>query len=286
MFVGNLSFQTKEAELAKEFEAAGKVISANIITRGPRSLGYGFVEMENLPDAENAVKLLSKKEINGRPINVEIAKPRDETAQPEEKDAQASRGGFRGRGRGTRGERGVARGTFRGGFRGTRGGATTGFVPRGTTARGGFRGSRGRGGAEGGRGGANANANTARPVEDRTPSKTTLFVANLPFSLDDAGFSKVLKDHNLTFKAAHVVIKKNGRSKGFGFIEFENEVDQQKALNALNDKEVEGRALVVKVALTESPRQEGGKQEEVQAPAQAPAPATNTATPAPKQEKK
>jgi RNA recognition motif-containing protein len=276
VFVGNLSFQTKEAELAKEFEAAGKVISANIITRGPRSLGYGFVEMENLPDAENAVKLLSKKEINGRPINVEIAKPRDETAQPEEKDADASRGGFRGRGRGR------GRGTFRGGFRG-RGGPTTGFAPRGTTTRGGFRGGRGRGGAEGGRGGANANANAnannAKPAEDRTPSKTTLFVANLPFSLDDAGFSKVLKDHNLTFKAAHVVIKKNGRSKGFGFIEFENEIDQQKALNALNDKEVEGRALVVKVALTESPRQEGGKQEEQ-------APATNNATPAPKQEKK
>jgi RNA recognition motif-containing protein len=57
----------------------------------------------------------------------------------------------------------------------------------------------------------------------------------------------------LTFKGAHVVIKKNGRSKGFGFIEFENEGDQQKALNALNNKEVDGRALVVKVALTESP---------------------------------
>jgi RNA recognition motif-containing protein len=95
----------------------------------------------------------------------------------------------------------------------------------------------------------------------------------------------------LTFKAAHVVIKKNGRSKGFGFIEFENEVDQQKALNALNDKEVEGRALVVKVALTESPRQEGGKQE-VSAPATTPAPTSTpatapaTTTPAPKQEKK
>lgn len=294
VFVGNLSFQTKEAELAKEFEAAGKVISANIITRGPRSLGYGFVEMENLPDAENAVKLLSKKEINGRPINVEIAKPRDETAAPsEQKDAQsesAPRGGFRGRGRGGRG-----RGTFRGGFRGGRGGAPaqSGFseAPRGTS-RGGFRGGRGRGGAEGGRGGANANSNSnAKPVEDRTPSKTTLFVANLPFGLDDAGFSKVLKDHSLTFKAAHVVIKKNGRSKGFGFIEFENEVDQQKALNALNDKEVEGRALVVKVALTESPRQEGGKQE-VSAPATTPAPTSTpatapaTTTPAPKQEKK
>jgi len=81
VFVGNLSFQTKEAELAQEFGTAGKVISANIITRGPRSLGYGFVEMESEADADNAVKLLNKKEIGGRPINVEVAKPREEGAK-------------------------------------------------------------------------------------------------------------------------------------------------------------------------------------------------------------
>jgi len=81
VFVGNLSFATKENELAKEFEAAGKVISANIITRGPRSLGYGFVELDSESDAENAVRLLNKKEIDGRPINVEVAKPREEGAE-------------------------------------------------------------------------------------------------------------------------------------------------------------------------------------------------------------
>jgi RNA recognition motif-containing protein len=84
-----------------------------------------------------------------------------------------------------------------------------------------------------------------------------------------------LKDNTLTFKAAHVVQKRNGRSKGFGFIEFENEGDQQKSLNALNNKEVEGRALVVKVALTEQPheRKTDGKAEENKA---APATTNNT----------
>jgi len=77
VFVGNLDFTTKEAELVKEFGAAGKVISANIITRGPRSLGYGFVEMESEEDANKAVQMLNKKEIDGRPVNVEVAKPRD-----------------------------------------------------------------------------------------------------------------------------------------------------------------------------------------------------------------
>jgi len=72
--------------------------------------------------------------------------------------------------------------------------------------------------------------------------------------LEDDGFGKVLKDSSLTFKTAHVVKKKSGRSKGFGFIEFDSEGDQQKALNALNNKQIEGRELVVKVALTENRR--------------------------------
>jgi len=78
---------------------------------------------------------------------------------------------------------------------------------------------------------------------------TTLFVANLPFSMDDEGFAKVFKDNTLAFKSAHVVKKKTGRSKGFGFAEFDNEKDQQAALAALNNKPVDGRELVVKVAL-------------------------------------
>jgi len=52
------------------------------------------------------------------------------------------------------------------------------------------------------------------------------------------------------------VKKRSGRSKGFGFVEFDNEGDQQKALTALNNKQIEGRELVVKVALTEN-RTEG-----------------------------
>jgi len=270
VFVGNLSFATKENELTKEFEAAGKVISVNIITRGPRSLGYGFVEMDNEADAENAVKLLNKKEIDGRPINVEVAKPREEGAEGEQTGANATRGGRGGRGgrgRGGRGgERGGERGTEggRGGFRrgGERGGEgnfrfkrrtdegeeTTGENAEQKT-RGGFRGGRGRGGERGGRGGARREE---RSQEDRTPSTTTLFVANLPFALEDDGFGKVLKDGSLTFKSAHVVKKKSGRSKGFGFVEFDNEGDQQKALAALNNKQIDGRELVVKVALTEN----------------------------------
>jgi RNA recognition motif-containing protein len=48
-------------------------------------------------------------------------------------------------------------------------------------------------------------------------------------------------------------MKRNGRSKGFGFVEFNNEDDQKAALAKLDNHEVEGRNLIVKVALTENP---------------------------------
>jgi RNA recognition motif-containing protein len=50
------------------------VLSANIITRGQRSRGYGFVEMATLQDAQKAVDALNHKEIHSRQINVEIGR--------------------------------------------------------------------------------------------------------------------------------------------------------------------------------------------------------------------
>jgi len=293
VFVGNLSFTTKENELAKEFEVAGKVISANIITRGPRSLGYGFVEMDSEADANNAVKLLDKKEVDGRPINGGVAKPREEGADANNAQSgsqQSTRGGSQRPRGGQRGGRGGSRGGSSGqqgqgqqgqgqqgqgqqgqgnqrqsGGQGqqqsqgqsNQGGNGGGFRRRrqddeeGEDQGQGQRGGRGARGARGGRGGRGPRPARTEGEENRTPSTTTLFVANLPFSLEDDAFGKVLKDSSLAYKTAHVVKKKTGRSKGFGFIEFDNEGDQQKALAALNNKDLEGRALVVKVALTE-----------------------------------
>jgi len=252
VFVGNLDFQTKEAALVQHFGAAGKVISANIITRGPRSLGYGFVEMDSEEDAAKAVQMLNKKEIDGRPVNVEVAKPRDETKKDnanttDNTNTGATRGSPRGRGRGgrSRGRGGRGRGFGRGG---------AAFRPRGS-------------GEKPQQTASNTTTNNKpqkeKQEENRTPSKTMLFVANLPFKLDDDTFSKLFKDANLTFKAAHVVKnQRSGRSKGFGFVEFDNEADQQKALNAINKKVVDERELVVKVALTENkaPEQTANKQ--------------------------
>lgn len=275
VFVGNLDFRTREAELAKAFAVAGKVISANIITRGPRSLGYGFVEFDNEEDANNAVKTLNKSEVDGRPINVEVAKAREELQQqqqqqtdnkaqsddqsaPADNSARGGRGGRGGRGRG-RGGRGA---------RGTRGGARGGGVYRKTSSAG----KQEQQPAENKpQQQAQKQEKKEKEPDNRTPSKTLLFVANLPFKLDDNTFGQIFKDAGVTYKNAYVVKnQRSGRSKGFGFAEFENEADQQKALNAVNGKTVEERALVVKVALTEAP-QPAKKPEENKAASPAPA---------------
>jgi len=270
VFVGNLAFKTTEAELAKEFAVAGTVISANIITRGPRSLGYGFVEFDSEEEANKAVTLLDKKEIDGRPVNVEVAKPRaeGEAENKQQDDNGAARGGFRRRGFRGRGRGGFRGGRGRGGFRGGRqapGGGSE-EVEDTNRPRGGFR--RGRGGnrGRGGRGGIPApRVPREQQPDTRVESKTTLFVANLPFALDDDGFGKVFGEAGLKFKAAHVVKKRNGRSKGFGFAEFDSEDDQKKALAALDKKAISERPLIVKIALTEdAAKTSEGQQQQAQ----------------------
>jgi len=64
----------------------------------------------------------------------------------------------------------------------------------------------------------------------------------------------------LKFKSAHVVQKRNGRSKGFGFAEFDSEDDQKKALTALDKKKIEERDLIVKIALTDDAAKQGEQQ--------------------------
>jgi len=247
VFVGNLSFQTKDSELATEFAVAGTVISANIITRGPRSLGYGFVEFDSEEEAQKAVKLLSKKEINGRAVNVEIAKPQDETKrQPRPPRPEGENDGSRRRPRTSfrkkEGEKGEKQPEDDKREEGEEDRPRRRPRPKRTRRVG--------------------DLENRVPNEDREESKTTLFVANLPFDLDDDGFAKIVTDLSLKLKAAHVVKKRNGRSKGYGFIEFDAQDDQQKALAALNKKVIESRELSVKVALTEIKRDEGVEQRE------------------------
>jgi RNA recognition motif-containing protein len=78
--VGNLSYDVTEADLKTAFEAFGQVESTNVITdrNTGRSKGFGFVEMPNDDEAKAAIDGMNGKELQGRPIKVNEAKPRPE----------------------------------------------------------------------------------------------------------------------------------------------------------------------------------------------------------------
>eukprot|EP00708_Paratrimastix_pyriformis_P001426 EC839630.1.p1 GENE.EC839630.1~~EC839630.1.p1 ORF type:complete len:237 (+),score=61.36 EC839630.1:32-712(+) len=102
-------------------------------------------------------------------------------------------------------------------------------------------------------------------------SKTRVFASNLPFALNDEQLAGLFNEFHV--KSAHVATRPNGFSRGFGFVELENEESQQAAIAALNGKAVNERAIIVRVAREEPPRPV--------APVAAPAPVATTAAPAP-----
>lgn len=80
LYVGNLSFNTSTQDLQDLFAQSGTVESANIIEDRDtgRSRGFGFVEMSSQSEAETAITELNGKEVDGRSLNVNEARPREE----------------------------------------------------------------------------------------------------------------------------------------------------------------------------------------------------------------
>jgi cold-inducible RNA-binding protein len=95
LYVGNLSWGMTGDSLKTTFSAAGAVVSANIITdkMTGRSRGFGFVEMEDA-DAQKAIDMFNGKEIDGRALTVNEARPMAERAP--RREGGFSRGGDRG----------------------------------------------------------------------------------------------------------------------------------------------------------------------------------------------
>ena len=80
LFVGNLSFNTTENDLQDAFAAFGTVTETNLMmdrmTNRPR--GFGFVTMSSADEAQKAIDGLNGKEIDGRALTVNVARPREE----------------------------------------------------------------------------------------------------------------------------------------------------------------------------------------------------------------
>ena len=105
LYVGNLSFNTTNQDLNELFGAVGTVESSNIIEdrETGRSRGFGFVEMSSQAEGESAIAELNGKEVDGRQLKVNEAKP------------QSSGGGGGGRGGNRGGGGGGGRGKYGGG---------------------------------------------------------------------------------------------------------------------------------------------------------------------------
>lgn len=80
LFVGGLAWATREDSLRDFFSTAGTVVSATVITDRAtgRSKGFGFVEMATEEEAKAAIEKLNGQELDGRNINVNEARPREE----------------------------------------------------------------------------------------------------------------------------------------------------------------------------------------------------------------
>jgi RNA recognition motif-containing protein len=120
IYVGNLPWSTTTDDLYAMFQQYGAVTRAQVVTdrETGRSRGFGFVEMGNEAEANAAIAALNNQPMNGRPLTVNIAKPREAGG------GGGGGGGYGGGGggRGPRGGGGGGRGGYGGGYGGGGGG--------------------------------------------------------------------------------------------------------------------------------------------------------------------
>jgi RNA recognition motif-containing protein len=114
IYVGNLPWSTTTDDLYAMFQQYGAVTRAQVVTdrETGRSRGFGFVEMPNEGEAQAAIAALNNQPMNGRPLTVNVAKPREAGG------AGGGGGGGYGGGGGGRGPRGGGYGGGGGGYGG------------------------------------------------------------------------------------------------------------------------------------------------------------------------
>jgi len=97
IYVGNLSYSATEDDLRKAFEAFGQVESATIVMdrETGRSKGFGFVEMPAAAEAQTAIAELNGKELKGRAVTVNEARPRTDRGPSDRGGAGRMGGGQR-----------------------------------------------------------------------------------------------------------------------------------------------------------------------------------------------
>jgi len=289
VFTGNLAYSTTDDGLRAFFEPVeSDIISAQVIQRrtrnGTRSAGYGFVALTTIEAAQRAVEALNKTELEGRTVIVEIAKPAEEKSKDSRPPYRYnnSRRRFTGGRRGPKSVPGEVTDAEANGEITDKAETAPGDAPATEEAekpKKKKKKSNRRNRAKSAEGETSAPATDA-PETDRAedppnksrfrsrprfhrpsrpagedpvgePSKNVLFVANLGFNIDDDGLAALFTDAGLKVVSARIVRRrwKPRRSKGYGFVDVGDEEEQKKAIDALQGKEVGGRAIAVKVAV-------------------------------------
>lgn len=272
LYIGNLAYATTEGELQSFFK--GYLVESTSIPKNPRTdrpVGYAFVDLSTPSEAERAIAELSGKEILERKVSVQLARKPEPAGEKTEAAAATTEGEGASGGEGGR-RRPSGRGRGRG--RGARG-------PRG--ARGGNRSNAAEGGevptsevlpltdttnqvapAE-----AKDTKKPAAPRErrergppaDGIPSKNKVMVANLPYDLSEEKLKELFAAYEpSSAKIAlrpipRFMVKKlqarnePRKGRGFGFVTLSSTEMQEKAVAEMNNKEIEGREIAVKVAI-------------------------------------
>lgn len=105
LYVGNLSYNTTENDLHDAFAAHGSVVEANLMVdrESGRPRGFGFVTMSTPEEAQKAIEAMHGADLDGRPLTVNLARPRED--RPPGGGGRGGGGGGRGYGGGGGGGR-------------------------------------------------------------------------------------------------------------------------------------------------------------------------------------
>jgi RNA recognition motif-containing protein len=107
LFVGNLSYQTLEQDIQDHFAQAGNVTSVSLMFDKftGKSRGFAFVELATAEEANKAVEMFNGKDLQGRTLTVNVARPREERERPRGGAGGGGYGGGRDQREGGRRER-------------------------------------------------------------------------------------------------------------------------------------------------------------------------------------
>jgi RNA recognition motif-containing protein len=251
LFVGNLATTITDQDFQEAFKDAGYK-SASIVTRGRLSLGYGYLDFDNAESVQQTLKKFADLKIQDSQVQYEVAKdstyqafnshvtkrerkPRNvetnDTNNTTNQDNGANQGDQPARQRNNRRRNRNRNGDGEDGNNNNNNNQNENDNNDSDNV--GQRRPRPRNNRRNKNNDGDGTERPPRQQREKIPSKTTLHVAGLPHSYADGDLEKIFSE--FTPVSSRVVVARNGKPRGYGFVEFANEETQLKALNSKNN---------------------------------------------------